>query len=383
MGNKEKILAYNDGFFKISQTFMYYQVKSLAEKFDVHLLANKYENPHGFNDDMFIKHKINKPGNFTGKLTSKVVRLKHNSSLNVDLKSYLLLKKLLKKEKYKAIHAHFGPRALDILALAKKYRIPLVVSFHGYDASQQVKNKSYADRLPELFDYASAIIIVSGHMKETLKLDPWIEKVHLIPYGINPDEFNSQKRKTNSDNIRILHSGRIVGKKGVPDLIKVFSELNKKYGNLDLHIIGDGNELDQCKKLVDELGIQGTVTFYGAVSHDIVKTLLNEADIFVLNSRIDENGDMEGTPVTILEAMYMGNAVVSTRHAGIPYVIEHGKNGLLADEYNNDELKKCIQSLIGDPQLRSRLGQAAKKRIIESHTTSVMQKNLLQVFDSI
>jgi colanic acid/amylovoran biosynthesis glycosyltransferase len=383
MGNKEKILAYNDGFFKISQTFMYYQVQSLSGKYDIHLLANRYENPHGFNDDKFVKHKINKPANFTGRLSSKIVRLKHNSSLNVDLKSYLLIKKLLKNERYKAIHAHFGPRALDILAFAKKYEIPLVVSFHGYDASQKLNDKSYADRLPELFDYASAIIIVSGHMQKNLKLDPWMDKVHFIPYGINPDEFNIKESQNKSGNIRILHSGRIVGKKGVPDLIQVFSELTKKYENLELHIIGDGDELDQCKNLVIELGLQSAVTFYGAVSHDMVKKLLNESDIFVLNSRIDKKGDMEGTPVTILEAMFMGNAVVSTRHAGIPFVIEHGKNGLLADEYDNDELKECIQSLIQNPDLRTRLGEAAKNKIIESHTTSVMQKNLLKVFDSI
>jgi colanic acid/amylovoran biosynthesis glycosyltransferase len=94
---------------------------------------------------------------------------------------------------------------------------------------------------------------------------------------------------------------------------------------------------------------------------------MNNADIFVLISRKDENGDMEGTPVTILEAMSMGKAVVSIKHAGIPFVIQQGKNGLLAEEYSNEELKQNIEKLIVNPELRKSLGKESEVTIRKSY----------------
>lgn len=378
---REKILVYNTSFFDVSQTFIYHQVKTLAQNYDVHLLASKFINPHNFAIDHFEQHTVQKLNGWTGRIANKYFNVKLFNPA-----TYLQLKKLFRKNRFKAVHAHFGTKALEILPLAKWYQVPLVVSFHGADASRMMKHEDYVKKLPGLFDYASAIIISSMHMAENLGLEKWKDKMHFIPYGVNPDKFEFSISKNGvhkSESVKILHSGRLTGKKGVPDLIKVFNELESKYKKLELHLVGDGEELDECKSLVRKFGIEQKVWFYGAVSHEVVKDKLKEADIFVLNSRVDQDGDMEGTPVTLLEAMSMGKAVVSTTHAGIPYVIEHAKNGYLASERSNPELKECIEKLIADKNLRQNLGHKARETIEHSYTFNIMEEKIKKVFREI
>ena len=383
MGSKEKILIYNRSLFLVSQTFMYQQVLSLADRYDVHLVAKEFENPHGFDVDAFEQLKLEKINGVIDKIAGKLIRVYFDTALNINVQSFRKLRQLLKSGQCKAIHAHFGPQALEMLGIAKKFNVPLVVTFHGYDASQMLRNRSYVKKLPELFDYASAIIIVSGHMMETLNLEKWKEKVHVIPCSVDPDQFNFNGKANYSGTIKILHAGRIVGKKGVPDLIKVFQNLTKKYDNIVLYVAGDGDELSQCQELVTDLKLENKVIFYGRVSHREIQRLMKESDIIVLNSRTDDKGDMEGTPVTILEAMSMGKAVVSTKHAGIPYVIKHEVNGLLAEENSNVELETCLETLIENPKLRESLGKKAVESIHKSFSNNVMQEKILKVFGSL
>lgn len=377
--SKKKVLVYNTSFFAVSETFIYHQVKALAEEYDIHLIASKFLNPQNYDDPESEKINIHRSRGFLNKVAEKFL----NARL-FDIKSYLALKKIFRENRYKAIHAHYGTKAVEILPVAKWYKVPLVVSFHGADASRTLKNEQYRKKLPALFDYASAIIISSMHMADNLYLEEWKDKVHVIPYGVDLSDFNVNSKPniptSSGQKIKILHVGRIVGKKGVPDLIKVFEQLSGDYEQLELHLAGDGEEVEECRKLVGHYGLNGKVKFYGSVTHAKVRELLEEADIFVLNSRIDAQGDMEGTPNTILEAMCMGKPVVSTRHAGIPYVIEHGKNGLLADERDNLQLKDAIETLINDAELRKKLGVEAGKTILQSYSLDGMKEKIKKVF---
>jgi len=379
---KNRILVYNDSFFITSQTFIYYQVQSLSEKYEVDLLGLKFVNPHGYEIDSFRTHEISLPKNTFEKAVSKMYRESFNSPLNLNPRSYVRLRKLFKKNSYSAIHAHFGYNGLNILKHAKKCRLPLVVTFHGYDASRMLSDETYKNRLPELFEYASAIILVSRHMIETLNLERWLDKVKIIPCTVDPDVFEI-RRENSTNGIKILHSGRLVDKKGVPDLIKVFRNLRRRYDTIELHIVGDGKKLERCKELVQKFKLDKNVTFYGAVSHDDVKNILSKADIFVLNSRVGDDGDMEGTPVTLLEAMCSKVPVISTRHAGIPDVIEDGVNGLLVDERDNEGLEDALSTFIENPELRQNCAENARNTVLKEYTVDRMKEKLIQVFQSL
>jgi glycosyltransferase involved in cell wall biosynthesis len=245
-----------------------------------------------------------------------------------------------------------------------------------------LSDETYKNRLPELFEYASAIILVSRHMIDNLNLERWLDKVKIIPCTVDPDVFEI-RRENSTNGIKILHSGRLVDKKGVPDLIKVFRNLRRRYDNIELHIVGDGKKLERCKELVQKFKLDKNVTFYGAVSHDDVKNILSKADIFVLNSRVGDDGDMEGTPVTLLEAMCSKVPVISTRHAGIPDVIEDGVNGLLVDERDNEGLEDALSTFIENPELRQNCAENARNTVLKEYTVDRMKEKLIQVFQSL
>jgi colanic acid/amylovoran biosynthesis glycosyltransferase len=424
---REKILVFNTSFFDVSQTFIWQQVNILDEQYDVHLLGMSFTNPHKYNMDRWPKYEVSRAPGILNRITNKILGWNF-----FNFRSYRLLYKLFRENRFTAVHTHFGTNALLILPVLRLFGIPLVVTFHGADASRMVRHRTYRRRLPGLFRYASAIIIVSRHMMKTLKLEQWKEKVHLIPCTVEPDELASFRKgdsdllKANDQNkvngygrvntgygeniknfrssdshrgmmsshtetvekidnrpVKILHSGRLTPKKGVPDLIRVFKRLAGKYSGIELHILGDGKDYNLCKSLANKIPQDNRIFFYGAVSHDENMAMMKNADIFVLNSRIADDGDMEGTPVTLLEAMCMSKPVVSTRHAGIPDVITNWQNGLLVDEKDNDALFEAVERLIIDEDLRDSLAYEARRTIQNEYTSEKLQQKLHRVFNTI
>ena len=376
--SRGKILIFNTSFFDVSQTFVYHQVEILSKHYDVELLGMAFMNPHGYDLSSFEMHKITRPGGFFNRVLYRLMGFRIFSA-----GSLLKLFRLFRSRRFRAIHVHFGTNALLILPFARYFRIPLVVTFHGADASRMLRVKNYVKRLPKLFDYASAIIIVSRHMERSLKLDQWMHKVHIIPCSVDPDEFEASPLKAENGRIKLIHAGRLTPKKGVPSLIQVFADLASKYPGVDLDLAGEGDDEQECRQIVEDCGLEKRVRFHGAVGHENMKQLLDNADIFVLNSRIAADGDMEGTPVSLLEAMSLGMAVVSTRHAGIPDVIRDGENGLLVHEHADEELGKAIERLIVDEDLRQKLGREAIRSVKQKFSLDVMEQKLIRVFDSI
>jgi colanic acid/amylovoran biosynthesis glycosyltransferase len=379
-GNKPrgKILVFNTSFFDVSQTFVYHQVEILSKHYDVELLGMAFMNPHGYDLSSFERHRITRPGGFLNRVLYRLIGFRI-----FPAGSLLKLFRLFRSKRFRAIHVHFGTNALLILPFARFFRIPLVVTFHGADASRMLREKNYVRRLPKLFDYAAAIIIVSRHMKRSLKLDKWMHKVHVIPCSVDPDEFEANPTKTQNGRIKLIHAGRFTPKKGVPSLIQVFADLATKHPEVDLELAGQGDDEDECRQIVEVYGLKNRVKFHGAVGHEYIKELLDNADIYVLNSRTAADGDMEGTPVSLLEAMSLGMAVVSTRHAGIPDVIRDGENGLLVPEHADDALRNAIERLIVDEDLRLALGREAEKTVKQKFSLEVMEERLIRVFNSV
>ncbi len=376
-----KILAYNYSFFPLSETFIYTQVKGLTEYYPIELVAYHFLNNDKFPGN-FVEHRLEESGLIANMFNAAMRRL-----LKVDLAfgilTYFRLRRIIRVNKIDLIHAHFGMSAISILQVAKWQEVPLVVSFYGYDASASLRNKDYVAKLNKLFQYASAIVIVSKHMIPMLNLGSWMSKVHVIPFGIDVNEFRPIDHHNDEGTLRILHSGRLAKKKGVPDLIKVFSQIANKFNNVFLEILGEGVEMDCCRKLTEDLHLNNRIIFHGSQSQTYVRDLMNGVDIFVLNSREDDNGDMEGLPVSILEAMSLEKPVVSTRHAGIPDVITHEFNGLLVNEKSNEELLNALIRLIADSSLRRFLGKNARKTVLESFNKDLMINRLHILFSSL
>ncbi len=371
------ILVYKKAIFNISETFVYRQVLALTEKHKVYVAGYKINNNFpatGFTTIQLRKTLFKKEYHLLNKLAG-VFLLKKKSLI-----AFLQLYRIIKQKKIAFIHAHYGTGGLEALKAARFTKTPLIVSFHGYDASSKMKNPGYVKRLPALFAYAAAIVVSSTHMIKSLGLDRWKEKVHFVPYGIDAGFFKSPQKFENQ-NLILLHSGRVVEKKGVPDLIIVFSHLLRKHSNICLHIVGDGEELERCKLLVQDLSIpEEKIKFHGAQTQQSVKAFMGKADIFILNSRTAADGNMEGLPNAVLEAMSMEKAVVSTFHAGIPDAITNGYNGYLVEENDNTALESAIEKLLLHGEERARVGKNARQTVLEKFTEAVMQKKLTELF---
>jgi glycosyltransferase involved in cell wall biosynthesis len=133
-------------------------------------------------------------------------------------------------------------------------------------------------------------------------------------------------------------------------------------------MIGDGPLRDRCEATIAELGLGGRVTLLLAQDNDAVVELLQQASVFAQHSVIAANGDTEGLPVAILEAMASGLPVVSTVHAGIPEAVEHGTTGILVAELDIRGMAEAIAALLDDPGRAETMGRAGRARVLQNFT---------------
>lgn len=205
--------------------------------------------------------------------------------------------------------------------------------------------------------------------------------VHLSYHGLDLTRFGpngqalSQRDGADPDDpVRLVSVGRAVEKKGYDVLLRALAKLPR---NLcwQLDHIGGGDQLDVLKKLADELGIGARVRWNGALAQEDVLAAYRNSDIFALACRIAADGDRDGLPNVLVEAASQKLTCVSTDIAGVPELLVHEQNGLLAASEDVDGLARQLERAIHNPDLRARLGTAAEKRVRTEfdHTASIRQ----------
>jgi glycosyltransferase involved in cell wall biosynthesis len=272
----------------------------------------------------------------------------------------------LRKEKVDIILAEYGPTAADSLPVIKHLKIPLIVHFHGYDASQKDIIEQYGKKYKEVFDYAFKVIVVSKKMyKDVANLGCPERKLVLNSYGPDDSFF---KIKAGFNNQQFVSVGRFVEKKAPLHTINAFKKVNKEFPNAKLVMAGDGNLLETSKSTVEKLGLQNNITFPGILNRKQVQQLFTDSVAFVQHSVVAENGDSEGTPVAILEAQAAGLPVISTYHAGIPDVVINNETGLLVEENDVEGMGNNMIRILHEENLAEQLGNAGRERVKESFT---------------
>ena len=267
---------------------------------------------------------------------------------------------LLKSQNVTCCFAEFGPIGVGAMNACEKLGIDLIVHFHGYDAFKYDVIDHYKDKYARLFTFAKSVISVSTSMTE-----------QLVSLGCNPDKIKylpclpyngfSNHQYQNSGQ-HLLTVGRFVEKKAPWLTLLAFQKVLQQCPDASLTMVGDGPLLPVCKSLCDDLAIPN-VRFLGAKSHDDVATLMQEATIYVQHSVVSSDGDREGTPVSVSEAMLGGLPVVSTRHQGIADLIQDGETGFVVDEHDTSAMAAKIVTLLNDEVLRLTLSVAAKQSI--------------------
>jgi len=263
--------------------------------------------------------------------------------------------------------AEYGPTGVALLQPCAMAGVPLVVHFHGFDASLKVVLQKYEKGYARLFDAATAFIVVSKEMERDLvAMGVPAERVTVIPCGVDVLEFDNAEPGKASPHF--LAVGRFVEKKSPDSVVRAFAEVLKKVPEATLSFVGDGVLRKECMGLAADLGVQDKVIFTGALSHAEVAQHMRQARCFVQHSVTPSSGDKEGTPVSILEASASGLPVVATRHAGIQEAVVHEKTGLLCLERDEVAMADNMLVMAKNPDLAAQFGQAGRSHIMARYS---------------
>ncbi|PSR12546.1 MAG: glycosyl transferase family 1 [Bacteroidetes bacterium] len=276
--------------------------------------------------------------------------------------------------------AQYGPAGVAMYPICQRLRLPLLVHFHGYDAYRDDVLHTHGRHYPALFAAATALIVVSEHMREQLlRLGAPADKLHLIPYGIDTEAFQPGPARTGP--CVIVSCGRFVAKKGPAVSLQAFAKVRASVPGARLIMVGDGELLPACKQLAHRLGIAEAVEFRGVLTPAEVAQTLQAADIFIQPSLTSAAHDAEGTPLAILEAGACGLPVAASYHGGIPQVVQAGETGLLVAEGDIDGLAQQLIFLAENDTIRKRMGTAARARISTYFTLDRYLADLSQLID--
>ena len=268
------------------------------------------------------------------------------------------VRRFLKRHGVRVAMGEFLAWSLSWLDVATRLDIPFFGHGHGFDISAQLRDPFWRTRYVRYRD-AQGVITMSEHSRARL-VDVGLDgrNVHVVPYGVDVPPARPRSRNDDGE-IRCVVIGRMVAKKPPILNLDAFRRAAKACPNLHLDYVGAGELLPAAQQFVQAFDLGARVTLHGGQPSSVVRSLLRDADVFLLHSMTDpETGDEEGLPVAILEAMAHGLPVVSTRHAGIPEAVSEGETGFLVDEGDSKAMAERLLLLARDPDLRCRLGQA-------------------------
>lgn len=296
----------------------------------------------------------------------------------LNLKEYLFARSL-KQHHIDVVMAEYGTTSAEILNACKYCQIPLVAHFHGKDSSDYSVIERYKEKYSKLFNYASSVIVVSKDMNRRL-IDMGcssdiIEYVPCVPdecfYQSLPS-FNSQQ---------FIFVGRFTDKKAPYAVLYAFSKIAANYPDAKLIMAGDGPLLNTTRNLAKLFAIEDRVVFPGRISSKETMEYMKNSFAYIQHSIIADDGDMEGTPVAVMEASAMGLPVISTFHAGIPDIVLDGQTGLLSKELDVDAMANNIKYLLEHKEIAISMGREGKIRMQKEFSKREQMDKLTRIIE--
>ena len=309
-----------------------------------------------------------------------VPRIKEKKS-RIFLVPFLMLalyRNLRKYEKqFHCIHAHWLIPQGILSSFCKK---PFIVTGHGGDVGELNGSVFYLLK-KRCLKKASAVTVVSAHLRHILKTVYGNTDAKVIPMGCNTSYFTPANRVENyfsqGEKKVVLFVGRLAEKKGTVYLIQAM-----QYVDALLVIAGSGPLEKECKSLAASLHLEDKVHFLGPKSHTDLRAIYASADLFAAPSVTAKNGDVEGFGLVILEAMASGLPVIASNSGGITDIITDGENGLLAQERDSRQIASHIDRLIHSTALSEKLSRASLETAAHFDYTVIAQKYRDMIEDS-
>jgi len=277
------------------------------------------------------------------------------------------------------IYVHFLHTPASVARYAATLRdLPWSCSAHAKD----IYTTTDWDKREKIDDLEWLVTCTAANVEYLRKVAPEnAEKIDLLYHGLDLGRFAAPDRKDGTDTalFKILSVGRAVEKKGYPDVLNALASLPPDLDWTFIHI-GGGDDLSALKTMADELGLTRRIDWRGAQPQEAVKAAYAEADLFVLASRIADDGDRDGLPNVLMEAQSQNVCCLATRVSAIPELILDRQTGWLVDPNAPDELAKAIATLATDTGLRHQLAIAGGDRVRAQFSHEAGIRNLTARF---
>jgi len=295
----------------------------------------------------------------------RFLRTRKSATLKHLFQAGYLVNKLLPNSGITHFHAHFAHSPTSVAFFASLLSgIPFSFTAHAKDIYT-----TDPAQLREKMAHASFVVTCTEYNLRYLSqlLGAAAPAIFRIYHGIDLGLFSSHQAGAPPlpplPPYRILTISRLTAKKGLSTVFKALGILRDRGIRFHHTLIGDGEDRDSLKKLVQDIGLESLSRWMGTMPHDEVIRQYQKADIFVLGCEIAANGDRDGIPNVCVESMAMGVPVVATRVSAIPELIENGKTGLLVEPGNPEALAEAMIKALTDVDLRQKIVAAARDRV--------------------
>jgi colanic acid/amylovoran biosynthesis glycosyltransferase len=280
------------------------------------------------------------------------------------------------------LHIYFGHIAVHLLPLIRIWSNPSIVSFHGADVMVDMNKPAYREATLQMLDAVTLVLVRSESLRQAvidLGCDP--AKIEIQRTGIPLEEFPFRERSVpESGEWRLVQAGRLIEKKGLSVTLRAFAFFVEQYPNATLTIAGEGPLLDELQGLAHELNIAEHVSFTGFVSQEQLREIYYRSHIFLHPSQTGHDGNQEGIPNSMLEAMVTGLAVFATEHGGIPEAIENGVSGVLVPERGHEALAHALLDAAKDPGFLSRIARTGAEAIRKNFDLFKQAQRLEEIY---
>ena len=290
---------------------------------------------------------------------------------------------VLNKIDARLLHIYFGQIAVHLLPLIRAWRNPSIVSFHGADVTVDMNKPAYREATQQMLEAVKLVLVRSESLRRAiadLGCDP--KKIEIQRAGIPLEEFPFRERNfvAAATEWRFVQAGRLIEKKGLPVTFRAFAVFLGKYPNATLTIAGEGPLRGELQKLVHELKIERSVSFTGFISQEQLRDIYYRSHIFLHPSQTGHDGNQEGIPNSMLEAMASGLPVFATQHGGIPEAIENGVSGVLVPERDHEALAQALLNAAEGPVFLSQIARGGAEVIRKNFDLQTQAQRLEDIY---
>jgi glycosyltransferase involved in cell wall biosynthesis len=280
------------------------------------------------------------------------------------------------------LHAHFAhdPALVGLLA-ARLGGLRFSFTAHARDLLQ-IPPSSLIARAADAVALVTCCEANAGYIASVVPpgIRPPVEVIH---HGIELDRFTPQAWRAHRQEVALISSvGRLVEKKGYTDLLHALARLSAQGESYRCEIYGEGPWRQHLEDVRDRLGLRGKVEFMGARDSADILGVLAGSDIFALTPCVTADGDRDGIPNVLVEAMACGVPVVTTSSGGIPELVRDGENGLVSRPGDVAAVAGALARLLGDPALRCRLGEGARRNVEAGYDVGAAARRLQRIYQT-